>query len=58
MPHQVLMVGDTLHNDVLGGCHAGLHTALVTRYGVSANLDWQMAIANTGIVPDHVIDHI
>ena len=57
-PQQVLMVGDTLHTDVLGGAHAGLHTALVVRYGVSAELDWAAAVAHTGIVPDHVIDHI
>jgi len=58
MPQQVLMVGDTLHTDVLGGGHAGLHTALVIRHGVSAELDWEAAIESTGIVPDHVIDHI
>jgi len=58
LPQHVLMVGDTLHTDVLGGGHAGLHTALVIRHGVSADLDWETAIADTGIVPNHVIDHI
>lgn len=55
---QVLMVGDTLHTDVLGGCSAGLSTALVVGHGVSAELDWEGAITHTGIVPNHVIDHI
>lgn len=55
---RVLMVGDTLHTDILGGRHAGLHTALVTGQGVSAALDWDNAIRSTGIVPHHVIEHI
>lgn len=55
---RVLMVGDTLHTDVLGGCSAGLRTALVVGQGASAGLDWARAIERTGIVPDHVIDHI
>jgi glycerol 3-phosphatase-2 len=63
LPHglprsRVLMVGDTLHTDVLGGCSAGLSTALVVGHGVSAELDWEGAITRTGIVPHHVIDHI
>lgn len=55
---RVLMVGDTLHTDVLGGRSAGLRTALVVGQGVSAELDWESAIGLTGIVPDHVIEHI
>ncbi len=55
---RVLMVGDTLHTDILGGSHAGLHTALVTAQGVSAALDWDDAIHRTGIVPHHVIRRI
>lgn len=55
---RVLMVGDTLHTDVLGGCRAGLRTALVVGHGVSAGLDWERAIDSTGIVPHHVIDRI
>ena len=55
---RVLMIGDTLHTDVLGGCNAGLHTALVTSNGACAALDWADAINTTGIVPHHVLDHI
>lgn len=55
---KVLMIGDTLHTDVLGGCSAGLNTALVTANGVCASLDWVAAIRKTAIVPHHVLDHI
>lgn len=55
---RVLMIGDTLHTDVLGGSNAGLHSALVTANGASASLDWAAAIRKTGIVPNHVLDHI
>lgn len=55
---QVLMIGDTLHTDVLGGCSAGFATALVTAQGASAALDWIAAIRATGIMPNYVLDHI
>jgi HAD superfamily hydrolase (TIGR01450 family) len=57
-PSRVLMIGDTLHTDILGGCRAGLHTALVVAQGASADLNWEKAVELTGIVPHHVIDHI
>lgn len=57
-PERVLMIGDTLHTDVLGGCSAGLSTALVTAQGASASLDWAAAMHATGIIPDYVLDHI
>ena len=55
-PARVLMVGDTLHTDVLGGRQAGLATALVTGFGSLAGLDVEAAIARSGIVPDFVVD--
>ncbi|MEX0430282.1 HAD-IIA family hydrolase [Spiribacter insolitus] len=55
-PGRVLMVGDTLHTDVLGGQTAGLHTALVTRSGVLADMDIDAAIAASGIAPDWILD--
>lgn len=58
VPRRVLMIGDTLHTDVLGGCGAGLSTALVTAHGASAGIDWARAIRDTGIVPHHVLNHI
>ena len=52
---RVLMIGDTLHTDIAGACHCGLHSALVTGRGFCSDLDWKAAIAHTGIVPHHVL---
>ncbi len=57
-PDEVLMIGDTLHTDILGARFAGLETALVTRQGFSSTLDWEQAIHDTGLVPHYVLDHI
>lgn len=57
-PSRVLMVGDTLHTDILGGAHMGLATALVTADGSLAGLDVGEAIERSGIVPDFVMDRI
>ncbi len=57
-PRRVLMVGDTLHTDILGGAHMGFATALVTDHGSLVGLDVDDAIARSGIVPDFVIDRI
>lgn len=53
-PRRVLMVGDTLHTDILGGRAAGFNTALILDHGVSRDLDLDRAIARTGIRPDIV----
>ena len=52
---RVLMVGDTLHTDILGGRTMGFATALVTEYGAFAGADVDAAIAASGIAPDYVI---
>ena len=52
---RVLMVGDTLHTDVLGGRAAGLGTALATDHGVSRGLDLEAVSARIGIRPDFVV---
>ncbi|ETX13942.1 HAD family hydrolase [Roseivivax halodurans JCM 10272] len=57
-PSRVLMVGDTLHTDILGGAHMGFSTALVTGDGSLSGLDVGEAIATSGIVPDFVMDRI
>ena len=57
-PERVLMVGDTLHTDILGGHQAGFATALVTGYGSLTNLDVINAIRRSAIVPDFIVDRI
>ncbi|RZU98200.1 HAD-IIA family hydrolase [Spiribacter vilamensis] len=53
---RTLMVGDTLHTDILGGQAAGIRTALVTRTGVLAGMDIAAAIESSGIAPDWILD--
>lgn len=54
-PSRVLMVGDTLHTDILGGAAMGFATALMTGYGALARTSAEDAIAASGIVPDIVL---
>ena len=51
---RVVMVGDSLHTDVLGGRAAGCATALVAAHGFFAGLDPAPFIAASGIVPDFI----
>jgi HAD superfamily hydrolase (TIGR01450 family) len=53
---RVLMVGDSLHTDILGAQSAGISSALISGYGFFAGQDVAEAIARTGIVPDFVVD--
>lgn len=53
-PHRVLMVGDTLHTDILGARAAGMATLLVTDYGALAGLDVEACIDRSGIAPDFI----
>lgn len=57
-PERVLMVGDTLHTDILGGAQAEFATALVTGHGSLLGLDVAEAIAGSGIAPDHIVGQI
>ncbi len=52
---RVVMVGDTLHTDILGGAAAGLATALITGHGALRGLDVAKAIAQSGIRPDFIL---
>lgn len=54
--HRVVMVGDTLHTDILGGSAAGFRTALIRGYGFFDGADPAEAIAASGIVPDFILD--
>lgn len=53
---RIVMVGDTLHTDILGGCAAGWKTALVTGFGVYAGWDYREAIRRSGIMADFVME--
>ncbi|WP_050527297.1 HAD-IIA family hydrolase [Pseudorhodobacter aquimaris] len=55
---RVLMVGDTLHTDILGGQQAGFATALVTAHGSLTGLDVDAAIKTSGIAPEFIVEHI
>lgn len=56
-PSKVLMVGDTLHTDILGGQAAGCRTLLVLS-GVYQNQDIEAMITETGIQPDFIAPSI
>lgn len=50
---QILMVGDTLHTDILGGNKFGFDTALVlTGNTIESSVD--TLVAATGIIPDYI----
>lgn len=50
-----VMVGDSLHTDILGGQAAGLKTALIAGYGFFAGHDVAGPIATSGIQPDYIL---
>jgi len=52
---RILMVGDSLHTDILGAQAAGIRSALVTGYGVLCGADVAAAIAHAGIRPDYIL---
>jgi HAD superfamily hydrolase (TIGR01450 family) len=51
--NKILMVGDTLHTDILGGNKFGLHTALVLS-GNTLPDQYDFMINASGIIPDYV----
>jgi len=53
---RIVMVGDSLHTDILGGLAAGIQTALISDFGFFAGADCAAAIATSGIVPDYILD--
>jgi len=55
---RVLMVGDTLHTDILGAVAAGFSAALVTQHGVLRGLDVAACIEASGIKPDLILPSI
>ena len=55
-PARTLMVGDSLHTDILGGQCAGTKTALISDYGFFANADVNQYIEKSGIYPDYILE--
>lgn len=55
--HKILMVGDTLDTDILGGNKFGLHTMLTLSGNTSARKAAQK-IQSKGIIPNYVVDSI
>lgn len=56
--NRILMIGDTLHTDILGGAAAGIATALVTGHGILRGLDVEACIVESGIRPDFILPAI
>ncbi|NOR61257.1 MAG: HAD-IIA family hydrolase [Rhodobacteraceae bacterium] len=53
-PERVLMIGDTLHTDILGGAAAGFKTLLVENHGMFRGADVLPYIEKSGIAPDYI----
>ncbi|MEM8694332.1 MAG: HAD-IA family hydrolase [Pseudomonadota bacterium] len=53
---RVVMVGDSLHTDVLGAHAAGIASVLISGYGFFANEDVHAAIQASGITPDFIAE--
>jgi ribonucleotide monophosphatase NagD (HAD superfamily) len=56
-PRDILMVGDTLHTDILGGNSFGVSTALVLSGNTRAD-SVEMEIRTSGIIPDFLCQNI
>jgi ribonucleotide monophosphatase NagD (HAD superfamily) len=52
---RVLMVGDSLHTDILGARTVGIASALIADYGFFAGHDAGKAVSASGIVPDFIV---
>jgi HAD superfamily hydrolase (TIGR01450 family) len=50
--HRILMVGDTLHTDILGAAAAGMATLLVCDHGSLKGMDIGRCIRQSGVSPD------
>lgn len=53
---RVVMVGDSLHTDILGARAYGIASALIPGFGFFAGGNADQAIERTGIQPDFVVD--
>ncbi len=53
---RIVMVGDSLHTDILGAQTAGIASALIAGYGFFAGHDAAEGIERTGISPNYILD--
>lgn len=53
-PARAIMVGDSLHTDVLGAHTAGIASVLISDFGLFAEHDETIAITESGIAPDYI----
>ena len=53
-PDRFLMVGDTLHTDILGARHVGMRAMLVAQSGLFRGRDWLAYCRQSGIWPHYV----
>lgn len=53
---RVVMVGDSLHTDILGAQTAGVKSALIAGFGFFGGSDVLAPIATSGIDPDYILD--
>ena len=52
----VVMVGDSLHTDILGAQTTGVSSALISGYGFFAGASVAGPIGQSGICPDYILD--
>jgi len=53
---RVVMVGDSLHTDILGGQVAGVKSALIAGFGFFGGADVDGPIARSGLRPDYILE--
>lgn len=53
---RVIMIGDSLHTDILGAQSCGIASGLIAKFGFFADLDVMRAIESAGIYPDFVVE--
>ena len=56
--NRVVMVGDTLHTDILGARAAGIASVLVTAHGALKGLEPNVAMDTSAIWPDYIANSI
>ena len=53
---KIVMVGDTLHTDILGATSFGLKSILMTKHDLLKNTNVGKMIKHTNIIPDYIVE--